>query len=342
VALTIVIKEEDSKEELSLTFDSSRVAIGRGKSCDLILPDPSVSKRHASIRCEGGRTLIVDEGSTNGLLVDRVKLAAQAPRAVSDGNLVRVGRVWLEVRQAGGVASATQEARRVALELLRRQLTREGEDATAAITIVGSSAAADEQRLTLGDSGREYTIGRARDCDLALDDELASRQHACVLWQGDGWSVRDLASKQGSFLRHPSSEEGPSELSLGERPQPWKNGEIVRIGNTLLRLTDPLSQAFEEVLAASDAKMRVEEFREEPPGRAALSEPPIARAAEPGVTPPGDNDEDDEPDHDLQRTSARPDERARGAGLAAVDTVIILVALGVLGLSLGGLFWLLR
>ena len=33
-----------------VTFDGTRVAIGRGGSCDLVLPDASVSLRHASIR----------------------------------------------------------------------------------------------------------------------------------------------------------------------------------------------------------------------------------------------------------------------------------------------------
>ena len=64
------------------------------------LPDPSVSLRHASIRA--GDTpasfTIVDEGSTNGTWVGGVKLHPHTPRLVRTGDLVRVGRVWLELR----------------------------------------------------------------------------------------------------------------------------------------------------------------------------------------------------------------------------------------------------
>jgi hypothetical protein len=44
--------------------------IGRGTDCDVRLDDPGVSRHHAEIRRQGGDVLIVDSGSTNGVLVD--------------------------------------------------------------------------------------------------------------------------------------------------------------------------------------------------------------------------------------------------------------------------------
>ncbi len=40
--------------------------IGRGRSCDLVLRDETVSRRHAELAREGGRWLLRDLGSTNG------------------------------------------------------------------------------------------------------------------------------------------------------------------------------------------------------------------------------------------------------------------------------------
>jgi hypothetical protein len=40
--------------------------IGRGRTCDLVLRDETVSRRHAELQRDGGRWLVRDVGSTNG------------------------------------------------------------------------------------------------------------------------------------------------------------------------------------------------------------------------------------------------------------------------------------
>ena len=57
MALTIVLRaaggEGPKRDPMALTFDAPRVVIGRGEGCEVRLPDPSVSHRHASIRQRG-------------------------------------------------------------------------------------------------------------------------------------------------------------------------------------------------------------------------------------------------------------------------------------------------
>src|SRR5262245_17168221 len=99
--VTVVVRsaaqQREDTEAPSLTFDGSRIVIGRGAGSDVRLPDPSVSTRHASIRANGAEYAILDEGSTNGTWVGGVKLSPHTPRVVKNGDLVRVGRVWLEL-----------------------------------------------------------------------------------------------------------------------------------------------------------------------------------------------------------------------------------------------------
>lgn len=49
-------------------------------------------------------------------------------------------------------------------------------------------------------SGTELTIGRLPDNDVVIDNLSVSRSHAAVSSCGDGWEVRDLASKNGTLL----------------------------------------------------------------------------------------------------------------------------------------------
>src|ERR1700742_1287465 len=112
--LTVVVRSGDLKSQATITFDAPRIVIGRGEGCEVRLPDPSVSHRHASLRQRGGEYVLVDEGSTNGTLLGAVRLPPQTPRAVRSGELFRVGRVWLEVRMEpaivkGSTAAAAKE-----------------------------------------------------------------------------------------------------------------------------------------------------------------------------------------------------------------------------------------
>jgi pSer/pThr/pTyr-binding forkhead associated (FHA) protein len=66
--------------------------LGRSKECDVQVPDPNVSRRHAELRQEGGAWWLVDLDSTNGTLLNgkRVQRAK-----LSDGDTIRLGELEL-------------------------------------------------------------------------------------------------------------------------------------------------------------------------------------------------------------------------------------------------------
>lgn len=72
--------------------------IGRAETCDICLPDPSVSRRHAEIRKIGSTFVLTDLGSTNGTMVNGARIAE---RALTDGDRITVGRTDLEFRESG-------------------------------------------------------------------------------------------------------------------------------------------------------------------------------------------------------------------------------------------------
>jgi len=43
-------------------------------------------------------------------------------------------------------------------------------------------------------------VGRARACDLVLDEGTVSGEHAVFQWTGAGWQLRDLGSRNGTFV----------------------------------------------------------------------------------------------------------------------------------------------
>jgi DNA-binding CsgD family transcriptional regulator len=73
--------------------------------------------------------------------------------------------------------------------------------------------------------GLRLTIGRSTDNDVALaGDNEVSRFHALLERVATGWFVRDLSSKNGTFVN--------GERIGGDRP--LRNGDDIRIGHTRL------------------------------------------------------------------------------------------------------------
>ena len=61
---------------------------GRASNCDVVLPDPSVTRRHARVRHGPDGCRIEDLGGTNGVLVNDTSVSATLLR---DGDRVQIG-----------------------------------------------------------------------------------------------------------------------------------------------------------------------------------------------------------------------------------------------------------
>lgn len=70
-------------------FDKSTIFIGRAQENDLILPVPSVSKRHARMLIKDGRYVIMDLGSTNGTFVNGKII--NGPVVVKPNDIITIG-----------------------------------------------------------------------------------------------------------------------------------------------------------------------------------------------------------------------------------------------------------
>ena len=81
------------------------------------------------------------------------------------------------------------------------------------------------QRVPL--EGDELTIGHSAGNDLPLPfDRTVSRLHAVVRRVGSGWSIRDLSSRNGTFVN--------GERIVTERP--LRSGDEIRLGSVRLSI----------------------------------------------------------------------------------------------------------
>ncbi len=75
-------------------------------------------------------------------------------------------------------------------------------------------------------AGGSISIGRAKDCTLTLNDDYASSRHARLTPRGDGWTIEDLGSTNGTFVGRTRVREAV----------PIAVSTPIRIGRTVLEL----------------------------------------------------------------------------------------------------------
>jgi nucleotide-binding universal stress UspA family protein len=87
---------------------------------------------------------------------------------------------------------------------------------------VGSLVLPDGRRVPLGE--QPLFIGRNADCGVVVADARASRQHAEIRAQGNGFVIHDLDSMNGTLVN-----------GTAIRQHPLADGDEIRLGNTVLR-----------------------------------------------------------------------------------------------------------
>jgi pSer/pThr/pTyr-binding forkhead associated (FHA) protein len=129
---------DDQLRIVPLGLGQDRLSIGRLPACEVALAwDSEVSRAHALLELVGGAWTVEDRGSSNGTLVNTVRI--NRPHVLHDGDVVRVGRTQI-VFHAGGdddlrrttpaldrvAPTPTDSQRKVLVELCRPALERGG------------------------------------------------------------------------------------------------------------------------------------------------------------------------------------------------------------------------
>ena len=90
-------------EGLELPIDRDWVVVGRGRTADVVIAEPTISRAHAAIGFDGEGFFVEDLGSTNGTSVNGKREGAasagkRAPRVtLNTGDEIQLGKLLLKV-----------------------------------------------------------------------------------------------------------------------------------------------------------------------------------------------------------------------------------------------------
>jgi serine/threonine protein kinase/uncharacterized membrane protein len=84
----------------AVTMKPQGLTIGRGADNDVVIDNPSVSRRHARVDFDGTSYEVTDLDSTNGTFLANVKLLPGVPGLWTPEKPVRIGNTWLRLQRA--------------------------------------------------------------------------------------------------------------------------------------------------------------------------------------------------------------------------------------------------
>jgi phage tail-like protein len=104
------IQGPESTQDVTLPL--GQATLGRDPGCEILIPFPLVSRRHAQFTCTETECEIIDLGSANGTSVNGVKLTPQVPASLTDRSLITIGP--FEIAVAAVPVKAIAEPSRLA------------------------------------------------------------------------------------------------------------------------------------------------------------------------------------------------------------------------------------
>jgi len=232
--------------------------VGR-EATDILLGDPSVSRRHALIILDAGKCSIEDVGSTNGTYVGGKQIQAGERVELADGVELKFGSavVLLKMPPAPEAAEPSEAGEAVeapAEEIAVEEVESEAEEVAEVAGVpeteepeeaVTPEVAPVARLVSTTDPSREFavvsgsnTIGRGAGNDIVLsDDPYVSGSHAELIADERGFWLMDVGSTNGTTLNG-SRIEANSRMALSD-------GDEIVFGQTTVRLEIPGQEADE-------------------------------------------------------------------------------------------------
>ncbi|MBI4126000.1 MAG: FHA domain-containing protein [Deltaproteobacteria bacterium] len=201
----LIISERGKEREEARDLKESPISIGRDQDNIITLASPGVSRRHADILFEDHLPFLVDHGGGNGTALNGKRLTPNERYPLKRGDVITIDTFDLRFAPNGDGSSIlpedeVTETDVLEVKLLKKVLAALDRETYPSLEILNG---ADEgKKCYLDDTITEVTIGRDPDCSFSIAEHVMSRRHAKISKRWGGIFIRDLESKNGTFVNN--------------------------------------------------------------------------------------------------------------------------------------------
>jgi pSer/pThr/pTyr-binding forkhead associated (FHA) protein/pimeloyl-ACP methyl ester carboxylesterase len=205
----------------------AELTIGRFPANDVVLYDPKASRQHARLRLVPNGFEIEDLNSLNGTLLNGQPIQHARLRV---GDAITIGDSTLRLQETTDrsvAVSSPQTIAELTKALAEQVMEVELADVALPRLVVHTPARTWEVTLT----EESLTVGRDTSCQIVIEDNSVSRQHARIVREGRGFVLMDLDSRNGTWHQ-------------GQRIQKHvlRPGDMFQIGNAAFIYKGPIDQ----------------------------------------------------------------------------------------------------
>lgn len=198
---------QDGNKFYENTFNLAQLTLGREDSCDIVVPNSLVSRKHLQIDIEKYEVFITDLNSSNGTHVNNTKISAKTK--VNEKSLIRIGKITLQI-----IPPALPEKEKTELDL-----AEEKEEKELTLTFIAHEI---EEALDKSKVGHQYekdtSVLLKKDfLQELLNVQKASAQlpnkkiESLVLWNGLVYDMQEFGYRQSIIV-------GPNRLDTIQVP----------------------------------------------------------------------------------------------------------------------------
>ncbi|HCU25172.1 MAG TPA: hypothetical protein DF383_09145 [Deltaproteobacteria bacterium] len=249
----LIIQNLKSQEEQEYNLPQDSIVFGRTNTADIELPLKSISRRHAEIVREDQDYFLSDLESGNGTYLNKQKIRPLEKNLLRSGDLIRIEdyeiRFLLTEDSAETGAEEDTDSDILEVKLIKKMLKTLDADEIPSLEVLNGVAAG--KKLSIPETLPEVIIGRDSGNQLAIDENVISRQHAKLERKWGGLVLVDLGSKNGSFVNNERIEE-----------KLLRDGDKIMLGTVKILYRNPKDVNLEAISQEISKKKREAAMRE--------------------------------------------------------------------------------
>ncbi len=166
-----------------IDIDHWETSIGRSKSNDIVLEQPTVSRFHAVVAKKKSDWVVTDTFSKSGVKINGDKVDKKGE--LEDGDVISIGGVSLIFQCAEAISQQKRD-----------QMRSSAKNQNVAFAVLVDTAT----KRPVYIKKHDVLIGRGEECDLRIPSEMVSGEHARIHETSRGWALSDLDSHNGTKL----------------------------------------------------------------------------------------------------------------------------------------------
>jgi pSer/pThr/pTyr-binding forkhead associated (FHA) protein len=271
----LIITERGRQEEWIHECKEDALSIGRHDENIISLPSQGVSRSHAQVIREGEHYFIVDKESGNGTYLNGMRLDPNERYLLRNRDHITIDTFDLTFYTTDELLEKSYneeitDSDILEVKLLKKVLGALDQETAPSFEVLNGSA--EGTKFCFTDDVDELIIGRDPDVGFSINEHVISRQHAKIIKRWGGIAIRDLESKNGTFINNRRVAE-----------EYLHDGDRIALGTIVLMFRNP-------------QEINLAQFAEKIPPKHAPAEvaPDSIPEAEGAAAKPKDRDEEEE------------------------------------------------